>query len=184
MKVIEGGHQMKKKVTLLVVAVMALAAVAASAGTTTIDLNVSVTLPTYLAVTLTDMVSNSSAIAGGALTAAWTATGDPGDGVFATSNQYKLNVVCNDTWTTSIVLTGGVLTRSSGTETLTVEQAHGAAVDPAAFAAMTDESITTSSGDMTSSSGTDSYYKFRVPYTFAQKAGTYTGKIIFTTVAP
>lgn len=175
---------MKKKVTLLVVAVMALATVAAYAGTATINMNVSVTLPTYLSMTLTDTVTSASATSDGSLDAAWAATGTPGAGAYATSNQYKLNVVCNDMWNTTIQLAGGKMTRQVTGEALAVEEAHAASATLGSFTAMTDAAIPTASGDMTSGIGVDSYYQFRVPYTWSQRAGVYTGTIVFTTVCP
>lgn len=180
---------MKKKVTLLVAAIMVLATIAAYAGTATIDLNVTVTLPTYLSVTLTDLSNpgtpvTATATTSGSMNAAWEATGTPGPGVYAVSSQYKLNVVCNDTWATTILLADGKLTRTGDAADLTVEEAHGAAQDPATFAAMTNAEIPTASGSLTAGTGVDSFYLFRVPYTWTQRAGVYTGKITFSTVSP
>lgn len=176
---------MKKKVTFLVVAVMVLATVAAYAGTATINLNVSVTLPTYLSMTLSD--GSTQATEGGSLTSEWLVpTGaTPGPGVYATSEQYTLSVVCNDAWDVNVQLPTGKLTSwlgtDWGTDTLQVAMSYGT-TSMSAFADMPGTAVPTASGDIGDS--TDSHYQFRVPYALQQRAGLYKGTIVFTAVCP
>lgn len=165
-----------RKTSLLVLTLILLAAGVASAAQ--IEVTLTAEIPTFLTMDLStggSTVATADQSADGTYALNFGTPGTAPDGTYLESGDYVLTVISNNNW--SLGVTGGVL--SSGSGTVNVEWKYSASSDLTLvpWSTPADATHTYTYEPLTAAAGVVRYFRFGIPYTWAQRAGTYIGTV-------
>lgn len=152
-----------------------------------INVNMTVSIPTFLRMTLDSAVATQtpSGDTPGVLNSTWTTpTTEPAAGQYVQSPDYTLTVLCNNDWQLEIAGPANLtFTQGSDTYNAALEWQMSDASNFAGAPAWGAVAYGPTAQTFAATSFVR-YCRFRIPYTWDQKAGTYTGTVVFSATSP